>query len=77
LKAATDATLKAEVYSYSRSKGFFAGLSLEGAYLHHDYNTDERFYGKVLTPGEILSQKAISVPELGRSFTEFLDINCP
>ncbi|MFO8240655.1 MAG: lipid-binding SYLF domain-containing protein [Dissulfuribacterales bacterium] len=77
LKAATDATLKAEVYSYSRSKGFFAGLSLEGAYLHHDYNTDERLYGKVLTPGEILSQKAISVPELSRSFTEFLDKNCP
>jgi lipid-binding SYLF domain-containing protein len=77
LKAATDATLKAEVYSYSRSKGFFAGLSLEGAYLHHDYKTDETLYGRILTPGEILSQKMVSVPEQGRRFLEFLDKNCP
>ena len=76
LKASTDATLKAAVYSYSRSKGFFAGLSLEGAYLHHDYKTDEALYGRILTPGEILSQKAVSVPEQGRRFLEFLDKNC-
>lgn len=77
LKASTDMTLQAEVYSYSRSKGFFAGLSLEGAYLHHDYSADEALYGRVLTPGEILSQDAVSVPEQGRRFLEFLDRNCP
>jgi lipid-binding SYLF domain-containing protein len=77
LKASTDATLKAEVYSYSRSKGFFAGLSLEGAYLHHDYKADEAFYGRTLTPGEILSQGAVSVPEQGRRFLDFLNRNCP
>ncbi|MEA3386738.1 MAG: lipid-binding SYLF domain-containing protein [Thermodesulfobacteriota bacterium] len=77
LKAATDLTLKAEVYSYSRSKGFFAGLSLEGAYLHHDYKTDEALYGRILTPAEILSQKTVSVSEQGRRFLEFLDKNCP
>jgi SH3 domain-containing YSC84-like protein 1 len=76
LKASTDVTLRAEVYSYSRSKGFFAGLSLEGAYLHHDYKADEAFYGRILTPGEILSQDAVSVPEQGRRFLEFLDKNC-
>jgi lipid-binding SYLF domain-containing protein len=77
LKASTDATLKAEVYSYSRSKGFFAGLSLEGAYLHHDYKADEAFYGRILTPGEILSQGVVSVPEQGRRFLDFLNRNCP
>lgn len=77
LKASTDVTLRAEVYSYSRSKGFFAGLSLEGAYLHHDYKSDEAFYGRILTPGEILSQDAVSAPEQGRRFLEFLDKNCP
>lgn len=77
LKASTDATLRAEVYSYSRSKGFFAGLSLEGAYLRHDYKSDEVFYGRILTPGELLSQDAVSVPEQGRRFLEFLDKNCP
>ena len=77
LKAGTDATLQAEVYSYSRSKGFFAGLSLVGAYMHHNYSADEAFYGRVLTPGEILSQETVSVPEQGRRFLEFLDKNCP
>jgi lipid-binding SYLF domain-containing protein len=77
LKAGTDVTLQAEAYSYSRSKGFFAGLSLEGAYLHHDYKADEAFYGRILTPGEILSQDAVSVPEQGRRFLEFLNRNCP
>jgi len=77
LKAGTDATLRAEIYSYSRSKGFFAGLSLEGAYLHHDYKTDEAFYGQALTPGEILSRGMVSVPEQGRRFLDFLDKNCP
>jgi len=76
-KAGTDATLQAEVYSYSRSKGFFAGLSLEGAYLHHDYKADEALYGQVLTPGEILSRGTVSVPEQGRRFLDFLDKNCP
>ncbi|MCD4755025.1 MAG: lipid-binding SYLF domain-containing protein [Deltaproteobacteria bacterium] len=77
LKASTDATLQAEVYSYSRSKGFFAGLSLEGAYLHHDYKTDEALYGRILIPAEILSQETVSVPEQGQRFLEFLDKNCP
>ena len=77
LKAGTDATLQAEIYSYSRSKGFFAGLSLEGAYLHHDYKADEALYGLTLTPGEIMSQGTVSVPEQGRRFLEFLDKNCP
>lgn len=77
LKASTDATLRAEIYSYSRSKGFFAGLSLEGAYLHHDYKADEAFYRRILTPGELLSQDAVSVPEQGRRFLEFLDKNFP
>jgi lipid-binding SYLF domain-containing protein len=77
LKAGTDVTLQAEAYSYSRSKGFFAGLSLEGAYLHHDYKSDEAFYGQTLTPGEILFQGVVSVPEQGRRFLEYLDRNCP
>ena len=57
VKAATDATLKAEIYSYSRSKGFFAGISLEGAYISHDYRLDEAYWAAPLTPREILKAK--------------------
>lgn len=44
--AATDLTLSAEVYSYSRSQGLFAGVSLEGTYLFVRQRANERFYGK-------------------------------
>jgi lipid-binding SYLF domain-containing protein len=43
--AATDAQLKAEIYSYSRSRGLFLGLSLQGAVLHVNPNANEAFYG--------------------------------
>jgi lipid-binding SYLF domain-containing protein len=44
--AATSVTLDAEVYSYSRAKGLFAGVSLEGSVLFIRDNANERFYGK-------------------------------
>jgi lipid-binding SYLF domain-containing protein len=44
-EAATDAQLKAEIYSYSRSRGLFAGASLEGAGLLVDCDANELFYG--------------------------------
>ncbi len=43
-EASTDAQLKAEIYSYSRSRGLFAGLSLQGASLSIDGKANERFY---------------------------------
>jgi lipid-binding SYLF domain-containing protein len=43
--AATDAQLKAEIYSYSRSRGLFLGVSLQGAVLHVNFNANEAFYG--------------------------------
>ncbi len=69
----TDITLKAEVYSYSRSKGFFAGISLGGAYIGQDYGADRQFYGKTYTPAEILRGKVPNPPELARKLTGMLD----
>lgn len=54
LRAGTDIAIKAEIYSYSRSKGLFAGISLDGSYIHHDIDADELFYGKPYTIYEIL-----------------------
>ncbi len=72
LEAATDLTLKAEVYSYSRSKGFFAGLSLKGAYLKQDYTANELYYGKAITPREILFHHTVEPPAGGRELLNWL-----
>ena len=56
LEAATDVKLKAEIYSYSRSRGLFAGVSLEGAALQIDDEADAAFYGRQdILAGDILS----------------------
>jgi lipid-binding SYLF domain-containing protein len=54
-EGATDVTLKSEIYSYSRSRGLFAGISLDGAALMIDADADASFYGKEdLEPKSIL-----------------------
>lgn len=62
-EAATDLKLDAEIYSYGRSKGAFAGISLEGAKVAADKSANERAYGKGLTTKEILFAR----PALKRS----------
>jgi lipid-binding SYLF domain-containing protein len=55
-EAATDATLKAEIYSYSRSRGLFAGVSLEGSALQIDDEANASYYGRQeITGGGILT----------------------
>lgn len=61
--AATDVQLKAEIYSYSRSRGFFAGLAIEGAVLRVDDSQNEQFYGKGFSRAEdIAAGKGLDVP---------------
>ena len=54
----TDGRFKAEIYSYSMSKGFFAGVSLEGAKINVDRDNNLEFWKKSLMVNEILSQKS-------------------
>ena len=54
LEAATDLQLTAEILSYSRTRGAFAGLTLSGATLRADRDANERFYGVRFTSGQIL-----------------------
>ncbi len=58
----TDAQLGAEILAYSRSRGAFAGVSLEGATLRQDKADNQDIYGKPVTPAEIL-QGAVAVPD--------------
>jgi lipid-binding SYLF domain-containing protein len=61
--ASTDMELKAEIYSYSRSRGFFAGLSLDGAVLKIDDQANAAFYGMdYISPRDIQTRTDLKVP---------------
>jgi SH3 domain-containing YSC84-like protein 1 len=62
--AATDLLLKAEIYSYSRSRGLFLGLSLEGDGLFVDWNGNRNYYGRPdVSPAELVSGASVPIPE--------------
>jgi lipid-binding SYLF domain-containing protein len=74
--AATDTDLKAEIYSYSRSKGFFAGLTLAGASLAIDDDANAAYYGKAdISASHILKGTGLALPssavELRRVLGEY------
>jgi lipid-binding SYLF domain-containing protein len=65
----TDLKLDAEMYSYARSKGLFAGVSLEGARLAPDEMSNRSFYGKDITPQAILFEHGVTkVPAAAEDF---------
>ena len=61
-EASTDASLSAQILAYSRAKGLFAGLSLEGASLRIDRDANEDFYSKALSKDEIVRGISITTP---------------
>ena len=66
-EANTDIKFEAEIYSYSKSKGLFAGISVEGASLSMDTDSNAKFYRNFdLTTDEILSKDAIECPEVAK-----------
>ena len=62
-EADTDATFRAEVLSYSRARGVFAGVSLEGSTLRVDNSANERVYGRKITAREIVLHDEVTTPE--------------
>ncbi len=60
--AQTDAGMKAEMLSWSRSRGIFAGLTLEGATLRPDHEADKELYGREFSNKEILMGDAVAPP---------------
>ncbi|HTC52463.1 MAG TPA: lipid-binding SYLF domain-containing protein [Steroidobacteraceae bacterium] len=72
--AGTDPTLSAEVYSYSRSRGLFAGIALDGSGLTIDNNADARFYDKgVVNAYDIISGTVRTSNEIARRFLDTVD----
>jgi lipid-binding SYLF domain-containing protein len=76
-QADTDATLRAEILTYSRSRGLFAGVSLEGSSLRPDNDANEKLYGKKLTATEIIREGAAPVPPSGQKLVSLLDKKSP
>jgi lipid-binding SYLF domain-containing protein len=72
-EASTDVRLDAEIYSYSRAKGLFAGLSLEGARVSSDRKAIRTFYGEAVEPRDILfAQKVPVIPPAAQKFMQAL-----
>jgi len=64
--AQTDAQMRAEILSYSRSRGLFAGLAIQGATLRPDPDADRRLYGRDITNSEILTGNTAAPPEAAK-----------
>jgi lipid-binding SYLF domain-containing protein len=75
--ANTDATLRAEILSYSRSRGLFAGISLEGASLRPDNDASADVYGRKITAREIVMEGKASIPESGQHLIRVLQKSAP
>ena len=75
--ANTDAYLRAEILSYSRSRGLFAGISLEGSTLRPDDDANEAIYHRKITASDIVLGKELAVPASGRHLVRVLQKNSP
>ena len=73
VSAATDVTMRAEILSYSRTRGLFAGVSLDGASLRPDNDASEQVYGRPITARTIVNATDLSVPAAGRRFVDALE----
>lgn len=71
--AATDAQLKAEIYSYSRSRGLFAGIALDGSVLAIDNDANQTVYGDGVTPRRIFAGGVSNVPNAVVDFRDRLE----
>lgn len=76
-QAATDVTLRAEVLTYSRSRGLFAGVSLEGSTLRPDNDANERLYRKKLEAKDIVLHNAVPVPPSAKLLIDTLTQHSP
>jgi lipid-binding SYLF domain-containing protein len=75
--ASTDIVMKAEILSYSRSRGLFAGVSLEGSTLRSDGGANENLYGRKLNASDIILKGAVKTPAAGASLIALLNKKSP
>jgi lipid-binding SYLF domain-containing protein len=74
---ATDVLMRAEILSYSRSRGLFAGVSLEGSTLRQDGSANLKVYGRSISAREILRQGGVSTPPAATELVSLLNSKSP
>jgi len=75
--ADTDATLRAEILSYSRARGLFAGVSLEGSTIRPDNGDNQHVYGKKIPAKDIVLSGKVAVPPAAEPLISTLDAKTP
>jgi SH3 domain-containing YSC84-like protein 1 len=75
--AETDATLRADILSYSRARGAFVGVSLEGSTIRPDNGANRKIYGKELSARQIVLSGQVAVPPSGRAMISTLNSRTP
>ena len=75
--ADTDATLRAEILSYSRARGLFAGISLEGSSLRPDNDANENIYGKKVSATDIVRRGVVPIPPAAKQLDGVLEKRSP
>ena len=75
--ANTDLWMRAEILSHSRSRGLFAGISLEGSTLRPDNKANVRIYGRKIAARAILLGNKVAIPATGRHLVRVLQTNAP
>ena len=75
--AETDASLRADILSYSRARGAFAGVSLEGSTLRPDNDANKNVYGKKIEAKEIVLDGAVQAPPSASTLISTLDKASP
>jgi SH3 domain-containing YSC84-like protein 1 len=76
-EGATDIVMSAEILSYSRNKGLFAGVSLEGSTLRSDGSANEKLYGSKLSAKDIIRLGKVKNPECAAELVALLDSKSP
>ena len=76
-EAATDVTLRAEVLTYSRARGLFAGISLAGSTVRPDNGANEKLYNKKLDARDIIFKGAVAVPSSAQKLVAYLNQKSP
>jgi lipid-binding SYLF domain-containing protein len=75
--ADTDAYMRSEILSYSRARGIFAGVSLEGSTLRPDNGADRNLYGRQVSAAEIVNGSEVKVPEASHELIALLQKTSP
>jgi SH3 domain-containing YSC84-like protein 1 len=76
-EASTDVTMRAEILSYSRARGLFAGISLAGSTVRPDNGANEKLYHKSVTAEDIVFKGAVPVPPSAQKFISYLNKKSP